>query len=700
MVHSRWSDAEAQEFITRYVEQHGEDLALRVYTSRLIGRDEDLVLHGGGNTSVKTTAQDLVGDSLEVLAVKGSGWDLVDLEPPGLPLVSLPPLLRLQELEAMSDEEMVNEVRRRLLDTSAPNPSVETLLHAALPHKFVDHTHADAILVLTNQPDGEAKIREALGDKVAVLPWIMPGFPLAKAVSQAYQDNPAVEGIVLLHHGIFTFGDDARTSYERMIDLVAAAESYIEGSSPAETMCSVASAEEPPELESDVARVLPVIRGALASRAPEGGFTRLQCSWRREADLLAFSRHEDCARLIATGPLTPDHVLRTKSRYLFLTPEQAADPAQCRTVLDEYQKEYLAYFEENKDRVAQKPTMLDPSPRAIVVPGLGLFGFGSSKRAAEIAGDIGEHTLRSKAQAMAIGSYTGLTDAELFEMEYWSLEQAKLGRKKPPILAGQIALVTGGAGAIGAAVSSGLARSGASVVVADLDRDAAQRVVDTIRGDVSGAAAIAVGMDVADPDSVEAGFAATILEFGGVDILVANAGIAHVSALRDMDPSAFKSVLDVNLFGTMTVLQQAARILESQGTGGSVVVQASKNVFAPGAAFGAYSASKAGQHQLGKIAAMEFASLGVRVNMINADAVFGDSVPSGLWAEVGPDRMKARGLDEQGLRNYYRERSLLKMEVTPDHVAAAVVFLASEQAAATTGTTLTVDGGVAGAFPR
>ena len=699
MVHSRWSDAEAQEFIARYAEQHGEDLALRVYTSRLIGRDQDLVLHGGGNTSVKITVQDLVGDQLEVLAIKGSGWDLVDIEPPGLPLVCLPPLLRLQALSAMTDEEMVNEVRRGLLDASAPNPSVETLLHAALPPRFVDHTHADAILVLTNQPDGEARIREALGDKVAILPWIMPGFPLAKAVARAYLDDPQVEGIVLLHHGIFTFGDDARASYERMIDLVAAAERYIEESASAPTMCTVVEggASDP---DPDAARILPVIRGALASRNPGGGIARVLCSWRRSEDLLAFSRHEDCARLLSTGPLTPDHVIRTKGRYLYLTQEQAADGAKCRAVIDAYQKQYIAYFEENRDRVTLPPTMLDPNPRAVVVEGLGLFGFGASKAAAEIVGDIGEHTLRSKAQAMAIGAYTGLSDGELFDMEYWSLEQAKLGRKKAPILAGQIGLVTGGAGAIGTAVCLALARAGASVVVADLDREAAQRVVDTIDGQVPGAAAMAVTMDVSDPGSVEAGFLDTTLEFGGLDILVANAGIAHVSGLRDMDAAAFKNVLDVNLFGTMTVLQQAARVFEKQCTSGSVVVQASKNVFAPGASFGAYSASKAGQHQLGKIAAIEFAPLGVRVNMINADAVFGDVVPSGLWAAVGPDRMKARDLDEEGLRDYYRERSLLKIEVTPDHVADAVVFLASDQAAATTGTTLTVDGGVAGAFPR
>jgi rhamnulose-1-phosphate aldolase/alcohol dehydrogenase len=698
MVQSLWSDAEAREFVAKYASDHGEDMALRVYTSRLIGQDQDLVLHGGGNTSCKTTTRDLVGEELDVIAVKGSGHDLVDIEPSGLPFLEIEPLRRLMRLEALSDDEMVNEVRRQLLDTGAPNPSVEALLHAALPHKYVDHTHADAILILTNQSDGEAMVREALGDRVAILPWIMPGFPLAKAVAKAYADNPDVEGVVLLQHGIFTFGDDARASYERMIDLVVTAEKFADQRANG-SMTTVTRGDEDREA-TGLEKLVQNVRGALAIEHAERRFTRMVCSIRTDDDLIAFSEHGSCADLLGLGPLTPNHLIRTKARYVFLTREQAGDHAVVRQIVADYADRYRAYFDSNKDRLPVTPTMLDPHPRVVVVEGVGILAFGRNKVAAEIAGDVAEHTLRAKARASAVGSFTELSDAELFEMEYWPLERRKVDEWQPRTLEGQIAIVTGGSGGIGYGVCESLAKAGAAVAVADIDGAAAQKTVDRLRADIPGAALLAVTMDVTDAASVAAGFSAITVEFGGVDIVVPNAGIAHVSTLRDMTVSDFERVLSVNLTGTMIVLHEAAKVFQAQGSGGSVIVQASKNVFAPGGSFGAYSASKAGQHQLGKIAALELAEHGVRVNMINADAVFGDAVPSGLWAEVGPDRMKSRGLDEQGLKDYYRDRSLLKVTVTPTHVGDAVVFLASDLSSATTGVTFTVDGGVAAAFPR
>lgn len=699
MVQNLWSDEAARAVVAEYAADHGEDLALRIYTSRLIGRDQDLVLHGGGNTSCKTTVRDLIGDDLDVIAVKGSGFDLTDIEPAGLPFLQLAPLRRLMALESLSDDEMVNEVRRQLLDTTAPNPSVETLLHAALPPKFVDHTHADAILILTNQPDGAAVVRQALGDRVAILPWIMPGFPLAKAVAQAYAENPDVEGVVLLQHGIFTFGDDARTSYDRMIDLVSTAEQFADARIDGPTMTTVRAAEAKPEVAA-LDRMIQNVRGALATAHGEGRFTRVHGAVRRADDLVAFSEHDDCEALLGLGPLTPNHLIRTKARYAFLTQEQALDRDTVRQVVAAHSDRYRTWFDAHRGSLPVAPTMLDPQPHVVVVAGVGVLAFGRNKAAAEIAGDVAEHTLRAKARAVAVGEFTELSAAELFEMEYWPLERRKVDAWQPRTLEGQVAVVTGGSGGIGHGVCESLIEAGAAVAVADINSAAAASTVAELRKSHPGAALLAVTMDVTDTKSVEAGFLAITLEFGGVDIVVPNAGIAHVSTLRDMAVEDFERVLRVNLTGTMTVLRQAGRVFEAQGTGGSVIVQASKNVFAPGASFGAYSASKAGQHQLGKIAALEMAPHGVRVNMINADAVFGDAVPSGLWAEVGPDRMKSRGLDEQGLRDYYRDRSLLKVTVTPAHVGDAVVFLASDKASATTGMTFTVDGGVAGAFPR
>jgi rhamnose utilization protein RhaD (predicted bifunctional aldolase and dehydrogenase)/NAD(P)-dependent dehydrogenase (short-subunit alcohol dehydrogenase family) len=697
VVQNLFDEDEARSFVDRYAEAHGIDLALRVYTSRLIGRDPGLVLHGGGNTSVKTIARDAAtGAEIEVLRVKGSGSDLAAVEPRDLPAVRLAPLRGLRGLPRLGDEEMVHQVRSRLLDASAPTPSVETLLHAFLPQKFVDHTHADAILVLTNQPDGEARIRDALGPAVAVLPWIMPGHPLAEAVAAACERaGPACEGVVLLHHGIFTFGADARQSYGRMIEFCDRAERAARRAAAAR----VPVPAQPGPAAVGLAEVLPVVRGAFALPVDGEPPQRFVADARTAADLRAFSLRPDAAALCASGPLTPDHVLRTKGSYLFLRAAEAADPDAARAAVARFASGYRAYFEACRGRVAGRPAMLDPHPRVAVVEGLGLCGFGADTAAARIAADIAEHTLRAKVQGEAIGRYQGLPPADLFEMEYWSLEQAKLGKRVAPALGGQIALVTGAGGAIGCGIAGELLAAGAQVMLADLDPGRLDRVVERLRA-VHGALRLArVEVDVTDAGAVDAAFAACVERFGGVDIVVPNAGIAHVSTLAAMDPERFRRVVDVNLTGTMLCLRAAARIFERQRTGGAVVLQGSKNVPAPGAGFGAYSASKAGATQLARVAALEFAALGVTVNTVHADAVFGDEeVPSGLWDEVGPERMRARGLDPEGLRAFYRDRSLLKRAVRPEDVGRAVVALVGMTR--TTGAVLPVDAGVAEAFPR
>ena len=692
---SRWNDREAEEFVARFESPHGRDLALRTYTSRLIGADTSLVLHGGGNTSVKTVVHDIVGRPVDVLCIKGSGWDLATIEPQGHPAVDLAPLLDLRSLESLTDEEMVNQLRTRLLRADAPTPSVETLLHAFLPHKFVDHTHADAILELTDQPDGEARVRELFGDQVAILDWIMPGFPLAKAVADACESAPGAVGVVLLKHGIFSFGETARQSYERMIELVDKAEKAVEA--------GVAGRVPPPsdvdlsQIRSVAAELLPALRGAVAIPS-DNGLRRMIATHRGAADLIAAVDRPDAVALFARGPLTPDHVIRTKGPYLVLEEEQARDPEAVRSAVAEYAQSYRAYFERNNPQHGGGLTMLDPHPRVVLVRGVGIFAFGETKKAADVAADLAEHTLRSKVRAEAIGSYEALEPDEYFEMEYWSLEQAKLGKKRRPQLAGRVALVTGAGGAIGAGICEALLEAGAHVVGTDVDADRLKVVHDRLAA--FGSTFSTVVADQTDEAAVRAGLDHCRYTFGGLDVLVPNAGIAHVGRLAEMDPDKFRKVYDVNVGGTLLLLKHASSVFAAQGTGGDVVLQASKNVFAPGAGFGAYSASKAGAHQLGKVAALEFAEMGVRVNMINADAVFGDdAVPSGLWQLVGPDRMRARNLDPGQLRSYYRDRSLLKVEVTPRDVGNAVVFFASG-VTPTTGATLPVDAGIPGAFPR
>jgi rhamnulose-1-phosphate aldolase/alcohol dehydrogenase len=705
---SRWSDREALEYVERFAPRWGEELALRVYTSRLIGRDPDLVMHGGGNTSLKGRVTTLVGDQVEALFVKGSGWDLDAIEPPGLPAVDLAHLRRLRALAELSDEEMVNQLRTHLFDAGAPNPSVETLLHAFLPHRFIDHTHADVALVLTNQPraEAEALVLESFGPRWGVVPYIMPGFMLAKLAAEVFERDAEVEGLVLLNHGLFTFAADARTAYERMIAGVDRAERFVHTQARATTRVTVAGGFEAERARAAAARLAPVLRGVLAEPSGNGDrpWRRMVLEHRVSPALLADLARSDAGQLALAGPLTPDHVIRTKGPALFLgadlpLDDDAALRARVEAAVVDYRARYDAYFEANHARARTPLTKLDSFPRVVLIPGIGILAAGRTKVDARIAADIAEHTVPAKALAGAIGRYTALSDADLFDMEYWSLEQAKLGKAKEAALAGQVALVTGAAGAIGVGICKTLIAAGAHVVVTDVDRERVETVVGELDPKRRGLAA-GVVMDVTDEGSVTRGLADACRLYGGLDILVLNAGVAYVSAIETMDPAAFRRVVDVNLFGYFLVLREAARLLRRQGTGGNVIVNSSKNVFGPGAEFGAYSASKAGAHQLGKVAALELAAAGVRVNMINADAVFGDARhPSGLWQEVGPSRAKSRGLDPAGLQDYYRQRNLLKTTVTAEHVGNAVVFFASNLTP-TTGATLPVDGGVPDAFPR
>ena len=694
---SRWSDSEAGEFVERYADA-GEALALRVYSSRLIGADPDLVLHGGGNTSVKSQAVDLMGDRVDVLHIKGSGWDLAAIEPDGLPAVRLDDLRRLRVLEELSDEMMVAEQRRALLDPAAPNPSIETLLHAFLPHRFVDHSHADAVLALTNQPDAEARIRALYGDRVAFVPYVMAGFALAKLAAEIWEKAPDVEGLVLEKHGLFTFGDDARTSYERHTSLVDEAEQLIlaqtEGSHPLDARPVVAMRE--------AVEVAPLLRGALAAATddPARPLERVILEHRCSNEILHFAAAEAGPHLALSPPITPDHVIRTKGMYLFVERPPYGDLDALTEHLvagvEAYRLAYREYFARNVAAKGVEKTMLDPTPRVVVLPGIGLFAAGQTRAAARIAADIAEHTIKTKIWAQSIGHYTGISDADLFDMEYWGLEQAKLGRAAPRALAGQVALITGGAGAIGEGVARVLLDAGAHVLLLDRDDERLRAVADRLDSD----ALVYRCGDVRDEDDLEDGFKAACEEFGGVDLVVANAGVARAGTLDSLFLEDFRAAVDVNLQGTFLTLRESLRLFRRQGTGGNIVLLSTKNVFAPGAEFGAYSASKAGAHQLGKIAALEGAAHGVRVNMINADAVFGEAQnPSGLWQEVGPARAEARGIEASELPEFYRQRNLLKVRVTPTHVGNAVLFFAS-QLTPTTGAALPVDGGLPDAFPR
>ena len=699
---SLWSDEESRRFEAHHADA-GRELALRVYTARLIGADTTLVMHGGGNCSVKIRRRTILGDEIEAICVKGSGWDLDSIEPPGFPALELEPLRAMRRLDRLSDEEMVNQTRRRLFDSQAPNPSVEALLHAFMPQRFIDHTHADAILALTNQPDPEALVRAAFGDRVAIVPYVMPGFELARVAAECLERHPDVEGLVLLKHGLFTFGDDARTSYERTIDLVDRAERFLaerggNRSVPSPGGDAVAASRAS-------ARLGPILRGLLATRGGAAdGWRRVVLDWRGSADVLALLADPACEDLARRGPLTPDHVIRTKATPLFMPGFEAESISdeQIATKLEAaiaaYREAYQAYFKRNVGERAIESH--DPEPRVILVPGVGLFGTGRTRKDAAIAADIAEHTLRIKAAAERVGRYEALAEADLFDMEYWSLELAKLGREVEKPLARCVAMVTGAAGAIGVGIALELAQAGAQLVLTDVDEGGLDRARERVAAVTGRLGCLTLRMDVTSEESVRLGFDEACRVFGGVDVVVPNAGIAHVSALADTEDAAFRRVLDVNLRGYFLTMREAARVLRSQATGGSIVINSSKNVFGPGADFGAYSASKAAGHQLGKVAAIELAPLGVRVNMINADAVFAEGeTASGLWQAIGPDRARSKGLAPGELEEHYRQRNLLGVRISGRDVGRAVVFLAGT-AVRTTGATLPVDGGVVAAFPR
>ena len=706
-MNNRYHGSDARNFITAHPNCPPE-LALRVYTSRLIGQEASLVLHGGGNTSAKARVTTLLSDQTDVLFIKGSGWDLATIEPQGFPALDLDYLRRLRALKSLSDEEMVNQFKTHMLDSTAPSPSIETLVHAFLPHRYIDHTHADAIVTLTNMADPEPRLLSILGDRIAILPWIMPGFPLAQAIAECYENHPDIEAIILRNHGIFTFADDAETAYNRMIHYVTLAEEYLQASQPASKARPATITDSSKGSSPDPTMILPLLRGALTIDATTPGHTPPFLLHLRNDEAIRRCLNRDDARTIfTTGVLTPDHVIRTKNHPLWLN-LAGLDEEQTAQAISEamaaYEQQYAHYFHSQVAAKEVTRTGLDLKPRVILIPGIGIVTAGVTEKAARIAADIAEHTLLAKELGAAIAPYQELAPEHIFDMEYWSLEQAKLKKGNPLPLSGRSALVTGGGGAIACGIGRKLLAAGARVFLSDIDSGRLQRVCDLLAREFDPDRISGITMDVTDSASVRDGLQQIILGCGGLDILVPNAGLAHVATLADLDEAAFRKVLDVNLLGVFQMIKAAIPIFKRQARTGhipaQIIINSSKNVFAPGAAFGAYSASKAGAHQLGKIAALELAEIGARVNMINADGIFDDhGISSGLWDVVGPDRMRSRNLDPEGLKEYYRNRNLLKTEVLADHVGNAVVFFASGLTP-TTGATLPVDGGVAGAFPR
>jgi rhamnose utilization protein RhaD (predicted bifunctional aldolase and dehydrogenase)/NAD(P)-dependent dehydrogenase (short-subunit alcohol dehydrogenase family) len=692
---NRWSDAEAAEAIARYGAQGvSEDLALRTYSARLLGADPDLVLHGGGNTSVKTTVTGLLGETIPVLCVKGSGWDLATIEPPGHPAVRLQELQALRALPALSDEEMVAAQRRNLIDPAAPNPSVEALLHAFLPHAFVDHTHAVALLALADQPDAAEICRQVYGERVALVPYVMPGFDLALAAATAYEQaeeraratGVELEGMVLLKHGLFSFGATAKQSYERMIALVGQAEERLAQAS------SAAPSSPPPAVTppaGGAAALLPVLRGALARAAQaEGAPLRWLLALRDTPLTRSVVDDPRLADWACRGVATPDHVIRTKAFPLVLPADPS--PSAIEEALARYIADYKAYFERQNARVGGSKKPLDPLPRLVAVPGLGLIGIGRSAADAAVSADIAEAWARTLLAAEAVGRFDPVDEADTFDMEYWSLEQAKLGKGVEKPLARHVVLVTGGGGAIGAATARAFATAGAEVAVLDLDPEAAAAAAAAC-----GPQALPLAADVTDPAAVGAAIARVAARFGGLDIVVSNAGAAWTGAIADLADADLRACFELNFFAHQSVSQAAMAVFRAQNggaavLGGQLLYNVSKQALNPGPDFGAYGIAKAALLALMRQYALEQGASGVRANGLNADRIRSGLLDDAMIRE----RSTARGVSEAA----YMAGNLLGAEVRASDVADAFVALARLER--TTGALITVDGGNVAAMVR
>lgn len=671
-----YSQADANAAIAKYGAQGwNEDIALKTYTTRLIGQVPELVLHGGGNSSVKTRLKDTLGEEVDVLCVKGSGWDMGSIEPPGLPAVRLEPLRKLTKLARLSDEDMVNFQRLNLLDSNAPNPSVETLFHAFLPAKFIDHTHANAVLGVSDHANGMDLLREVYGDRAPIVDYVMPGFDLAKRAGEVAAAHPKADGLVLHKHGIFAWGATAQESYDRMIELVSLAEARL-----AKAGRKVFAASPLPAKLASAAEIAPLIRSALALPSGEGRFKRFVLDLRTSPAVMNFVNGIDVQRYARAGVITPDHVIRTKGKPMVVAAPAAgaldAFAENLRAARAAYDAEYRAYFEAHNKRVGGIKKILDTSPRVVLVPGIGAFCAGATAKDAKIAGDLIENAAATIADAEAIGPFESVSEADLFDVEYWSLEQAKLGKAAEKRLQRHVALVTGGASGIGLASAAAFAAEGCEIVILDRDGASAQAAARKFGG-------LGLGCDVTQPGDVRAAFDAAVARFGGVDIVVSNAGAAWQGKIGEVDEKTLRDSFELNFFAHQHVAQNAVRVMKAQGTGGTLLFNVSKQAVNPGPDFGPYGLPKASTLFLLRQYAVDYGSLGIRANGINADRVRTGLLTDAMIAS----RSKARGLSERD----YMGGNLLGREVTAEDVAQAFVFLALAEK--TTGAILTVDGG-------
>jgi len=684
---SRWNEAEASQL---------QGLDLLVYASRLVGAESSLVIWGGGNTSIKTRERDHRGREIGVLRVKGSGSDLKSIQRRDFPGVRMDDITALLSRDDMGDEEMVSYLGHALQEPGGVRPSIETLLHGFLSAPAVVHTHADAVVSLTNNDRAAEVIDGVYGKDVIALAYRRPGFRISRDVADAIRERPDARALLLERHGTITWGATVREAYEATIELITRAEEAIGERKRGRRLFGGArvAGSEPAARRALALAVAPRLRGLL------GRERRIVMTFDESPEVADFASSVDAPRVSQVGPATPDHTIYAKRVPCFVEATGSESPLQLAAAIDRsidrFVADYTRYFEQHRFAGA---SLGDPMPRVVLVPGVGMFVSGKDRRTAGIVGDIYRHTIDVLGNAEAFGHYVSLSPKDAFDVEYWPLELYKLTLAPPEKeLARRIALVTGGGSGIGRAVARRLAVEGAHVVVGDIDAAAAQKTAAEIVSAAGAGRALGLEMDVTREASVRAAFETTILAYGGLDVLVSNAGIAHSSPVARLELGDWERSFAVNSTGHFIVAREAMRLLTAQGLGGALVFVATKNVMSPGKDFAAYSAAKAAEAQLAKVLALEGAPHGIRSNIVNPDAVFQDSK---LWSdEIRRERAAAQGISVDQVEDFYRKRNLLGVSILPEDVAEAVLFLASDRSAKTTGCTLTVDGGVKDAFPR
>jgi len=668
---NNWSNNESRKYINKYKKLgHSEDMALRVYTSRLLGRNSELVLHGGGNTSVKTTIKDIDGKNYDVLCVKGSGWDMAEIEPEGLPAVKLKPLLSLKNKKHLSDEDMVAYQKRNLIDIKSPNPSVETFLHAFLPFKFIDHTHSDAIMNVTNRPDGLKFSKKIFGKKVSIVSYVMAGFGLAKKINEVYSTNPNIDCLILMNHGIFTFANNAKEAYSLMIKYVSKAEKAVR-------KLKVKKIKQINNFSTrfDVDEVAPILRGLLSEQKDQ----KFIVNYRINNKLKYFINGQNIKNYSSKGTATPDHVIRVKPFPLIITPKKNSTLKEfeltAKKAFDNYRKKYIRYFNTNKKKVKEKKVMLDTSPRVILVQNIGLFSVGNSLNAAKIAGDLTETNARVISSVEETSRYKFIPEKDLFDVEYWSLEQAKIQKTKK-ILEGNIVVITGSTGRIGFETYKLFKSYGAEVVLLDYNLDKIKSLQSKIKE-------LCIHCDVRSKKSVKSAFKQICEKYGGIDILISNAGTAVGGSIAEVDDRILRQSFEDNFFSHQNCASEAIKIMKKQNINGCILFNISKQSVNPGKNFGPYGLPKSALLSLCKQYAIDYGSYGIRSNGINADRI-----RSGLLNDsMIKNRANARELTEDD----YMKGNLLLDEVKAEDVAKAFFHLAVSKK--TTGAVLTVDGG-------